>query len=55
MKYLPSRPIEEQDRGEGMIFLFIPGGDRTDKGSPDMPSPGPGNSGKAGFRSAKCL
>lgn len=50
MKYLPSRPIEEQDRGEGMIFLFIPGGDRTDKGSPNMPSPGPGKQWEGGLQ-----
>lgn len=40
MKYLLHGPIEEPGSGGGMIFLFIPGGGRADKGSHSMPSPG---------------
>ena len=55
MKYLPSRPIEEPGSGGGVIFLFIPGGERTDKGSQSMPSPGPGSSGKGASGQCKRL
>lgn len=50
MKYLPGRPMEEPGLGEGTIFLFIPGGRRTDKGSPRHPSPWDGKRWEGGFR-----
>lgn len=39
--------------GEGMIFLFIPGGGRTDKGSHSIPSLETRSSGKVGFMSER--
>jgi hypothetical protein len=55
MKYLPGGPMEKPGSGGGMIFLFIPGGGRTDKGSHSIPSPGTGSSGKTIFRSMNHL
>lgn len=47
MKYLPDGPIETPGSGGGMIFLFIPGGGRADKGSHSIASPGMEAVGKA--------